>query len=400
MYRRALLVSVAASLAGCSLSPESTSTPDSTREWSQKGTIETVGSSWTAQHGDRARSGTGPQMSEPEMAWSTRLSGSVIQPPSQPLVDGRVVVQARKFSTTAIDALTGDRKWQVEVPDGERLVKPPSLADGWVYTVSKTAVARIDLETGTRETIHRFPESVTIRTSPLIIDGAIIVGVHRNTGSQLIVFDRPAAAPTALSAPAAPRHLAASPDTIYVRTKNTLFAVDIDSWTIQWTHPRLESGHLGDVPLVWNGTVYTGTGDGDLVAVDGATGAQQWQTQLNGTQSFSPTVLDETLYTTDTSGTLYQINPDTGVIQATATAEASEDLPGVASGNIDQSPVVAGNRVLFVTPDGGLASASPSDSGLDLRRLPTFEYRAVAPPAVVRGGLFVSAAPLLYGLRA
>lgn len=400
MYRRALLVSVAASLAGCSLSPESSSTPDNTPDRSQQSTIETVGSSWTTHHGDRARSGTGPQMSEPEMAWSTRLGGSVIQPPSQPLVDGQLVVQARPFSTTALDALTGEQAWEVEVPDGEQLVKPPSLADGWVYTVSRTAVARIDLETGTRETIHQFPESVTIRTSPLIIDDAIIVGVHRNTGSQLIVFDHPAAAPTTLSVPAAPRHLAASPDTLYVRTKNTLFAVDIDSWTVQWTYPRLESGHLGDVPLVWNGTVYTGTGGGDFVAVDGTTGAQQWRTQLNGAQSFSPTVLDETLYTTDIRGTLYQISPNTGAIQATATAEESEDLPGVASGNIDLSPVVAGNRVLFVAPDGGLASASPNESGLDVRRLPTLGYRAVAPPAVVRGALFVSATPLLYGLRA
>ncbi|RDZ50246.1 pyrrolo-quinoline quinone [Haloferax sp. Atlit-4N] len=332
------------------------------------------------------------------MAWSTRLSGSVIQPPSQPLVDGRVVVQARKFSVTAIDMLTGDEEWQVEVPDGEQLVKPPSLSDGWVYTVSQTTVARIHLETGVRETIHQFPASVTIRTSPLIIDGTIVVGVQRNTESQLIVFDQLAASPTVLSMPVAPRHLAANPDTVYVRTKNTLLAVDIGSWTVQWTHSGIEGGHLGDVPLVWNGTIYTGTGGGYFVAVDGTTGVQQWQTQLPGTHSFSPTVLDETLYTTDVSGTLYQISPETGSIQASDTVEASRELPGVALGNIDQSPVVAGDRVLFVAPDGGLASASPSESGLDVHRLPTLEYRAVAPPTVVRGALFVSAAPLLYGL--
>ena len=62
---------------------------------------------------------------------------------------------------------------------------------------------------------------------------------------------------------------------------------------------------------VADGTVFVGSGDSNLYAVDAASGEQQWATETGAVIESSPTVADGTVYVGSNDGNLYAL--DAGV---------------------------------------------------------------------------------------
>jgi outer membrane protein assembly factor BamB len=58
---------------------------------------------------------------------------------------------------------------------------------------------------------------------------------------------------------------------------------------------------------VADGTVYIGSHDKSLYAVDAATGSQQWQFDTSRWVYSSPAVVDGTVYVGDDNGSLYAV---------------------------------------------------------------------------------------------
>ncbi|GGK84703.1 hypothetical protein GCM10009067_41100 [Haloarcula sebkhae] len=173
--------------------------------------------------------------------------------------------------------------------------------------------------------------------------------------------------------------------------------MDLIAETKLWVSQAISDGRPGDAPLVTNETIVTGTGDGAVIALDVESGSQRWRQSIETKHAFSPAVSDTTAYVTDSDGRLYALDLKTGDIIETIRAESVADLPGLAIGNADCSPVISEDAIHFVGPDGVLVTVDQDDFASGVERHRTLQHRLAAPPTVVENALFADALPTVYG---
>lgn len=133
---------------------------------------------------------------------------------------------------------------------------------------------------------------------------------------------------------------------------------------IKW---RFKTGDkVRSTPAVYGGTVFVGSNDGSLYAVDEATGAQKWTFKTGGEVSSSPAVSDGLVYIQSGDGKLYAVDAQSG--KERWRFSAGKELPfrnGVMPveagppgyGLWDfflSSPVVSDGAVFFGAGDGKL----------------------------------------------
>jgi outer membrane protein assembly factor BamB len=83
--------------------------------------------------------------------------------------------------------------------------------------------------------------------------------------------------------------------TVYVGSDDaTLNAIDAASGEARWRFAT--AGAVTSSPAVVNGVVYVGSEGGDVYAVDAATGTQRWQLNTGGTVDSSPVVVGSTVF--------------------------------------------------------------------------------------------------------
>jgi outer membrane protein assembly factor BamB len=83
--------------------------------------------------------------------------------------------------------------------------------------------------------------------------------------------------------------------TVYVGSSDhRVYAIDATSGTEQWHFQTNES--VQSSPAVVNGTVYVGSLDQHVYAIDATSGTEQWRFQTEGQVESSPTVVDSTVY--------------------------------------------------------------------------------------------------------
>jgi len=102
--------------------------------------------------------------------------------------------------------------------------------------------------------------------------------------------------------------------TVYVgSTDNYLYAVDANDGTIQWRFKT--NNKVASSPAVTSGTIYFGSNDGRLYAVDADDGTKQWQFEAEFMVFSSPVVVNGTVYVGSNDGRLYAVNADDGTKQ-------------------------------------------------------------------------------------
>ena len=100
--------------------------------------------------------------------------------------------------------------------------------------------------------------------------------------------------------------------TVYVGSHdNTLYAVDAATGEQEWAFTE-PSRSVYSSPTVVDGTVYVGSYDNTLYAVDAATGEQEWAFETDDSTFSSPTVVDGTVYVGSNDDTLYAVDAATG----------------------------------------------------------------------------------------
>ena len=103
-------------------------------------------------------------------------------------------------------------------------------------------------------------------------------------------------------------------------------------------------------PVVWNGTVYFGSGDGGVYALDSATGDLRWKFQTGDVVHSSPAVSDGVLFVGSWDRNLYALDARTGVEKWRF---QTGDDPVIHNHiGIQSSPAVAGGLVYFGCRDG------------------------------------------------
>ena len=167
---------------------------------------------------------------------------------------------------------------------------------------------------------------------------------------------------------------------------------------VQW---RVQTGGpVQSTPAVANGTVYVGSGDGHLYAVDARTGAERWRFATGHAISSSPGVSAGLVYVGSRDGAYYAVDAGTGTLRWRV--ETGPDAPlawGFESGDLyTASPAVVGGLALFGGSDGQVWAVDATSGAVRWRFRTGGRVRS--SPAVVRGRVYVGSMDgTLYALE-
>jgi outer membrane protein assembly factor BamB/serine/threonine protein kinase len=121
-----------------------------------------------------------------------------------------------------------------------------------------------------------------------------------------------------------------------------LYAVDSATGTEKWVFQT--GGWIRSSPTVVDGTVYVGSNDNTLYAVDAVTGNPVWTFETGGWVKSSPMVVDGTVYVGSNDNTLYAVDSATG----------NQEWAFETGGRVKSSPMVVGGTVYVGSDDHNL----------------------------------------------
>lgn len=182
-------------------------------------------------------------------------------------------------------------KWKFKT--GGRIISSPAVVDGTVYFGSfDENVYAIDAETGAQK--WKFTPESAVSSSPAVAGGLVyftgydgkFYAVDAATGKQKWTFE------TEGERRFAGRHLHGMEPT-------------------GETMPDFWDFYLSS-PAVFSGNVYFGSGDGNVYALDAASGALKWKFKTGNVVHASPAIADGTLFIGSWDSYFYALDPTTG----------------------------------------------------------------------------------------
>jgi outer membrane protein assembly factor BamB/serine/threonine protein kinase len=144
-------------------------------------------------------------------------------------------------------------------------------------------------------------------------------------------------------------------DTVYVgSTDNRVYALDATDGTVQWGSPTDDS--VFSSPAVVDDTVYVGSTDGSVYALDTVDGSIRWTFETDDGVSFdssvhsSPAVVNDTLYAGSDGRTVYALETGSTIRYDGKVTWAC----GSSSGPVRSSPAVADSTVYVGSNDNSV----------------------------------------------
>lgn len=156
---------------------------------------------------------------------------------------------------------------------------------------------------------------------------------------------------------------------------------------------RLQTeGTVRSTPAILGSTVYVGSGDGRLYAIDRANGTPRWTFDAGSAITSSPAIADGIVFFGTHDDDFYALAVDDGnLIWHLETGPALPFPWGYESGDVyTSSPTVVGETVLFGSGDGRVYAVE-ARTGTVLWKYRT-EGRVRSSPAVVDGAVYVGSA--------
>ncbi|WP_435349279.1 PQQ-binding-like beta-propeller repeat protein [Haloarchaeobius sp. HRN-SO-5] len=166
---------------------------------------------------------------------------------------------------------------------------------------------------------------------------------------------------------------------------NTVVGAELTGGDELW---RFEIGNrIYSSPAVADGTVFVGSLDTNLYAVDAETGEEQWRFETDTQIDSSPTVVDGTVFVGGVDTNLYAVDAGTGDVQwRFVTDDRIESTPTVADGTVF---VGSFNGNLYALDVDGDGSPRSDDGILD------FGVPGILAGVGAVGGLSIAARYLL-----
>jgi len=123
--------------------------------------------------------------------------------------------------------------------------------------------------------------------------------------------------------------------TVYVGSSdNNLYALDAGTGDREWEYAA-GGDILDSSPTVANGTVYVGSHNNSLHAIDAVTGNQEWSYATGDLIDSSPTIANGTVYVGSNDNSLYAIDAVTGDKEwSYATGDLIDSSPTIANGTV------------------------------------------------------------------
>ncbi|MDB4908808.1 MAG: Pyrrolo-quinoline quinone [Gemmatimonadetes bacterium] len=297
------------------------------------------------------------------LRWKHAAGSAVFSSPA--VAEGLVVLANRAGVIEAFDARDGHVAWTHRT--GATLPFPWGHETGDIYHSSPVVVGHrvyigagdgalyaLDLHTGA--TIWKSMTEGRVRSSPAVANGAVYVG---SADGYLYAFDATTGArrwrfaTTGVTLESKKfgfdrRTVQASPavsgNSVFVGSRDGfLYAVDATTGAEKWRYDHQVSW-VNTSPAVKDGVVYAGSSDKQFVqAVDATTGVEKWR-KLTGLTWASPAIAGNVLYSGEGGGKVTAHDLATGAILWRFASE----------GPVFGSPVASGDLVVFGSTDGSV----------------------------------------------
>lgn len=266
---------------------------------------------------------------------------------SPAVADGTVYVGDLLGVLHAVDADSGRSRWQF--PTGAEIKSSPVVA-GDLVLIGSYDEHFYGVDRATGEARWSLQTEGPVHATPGRHDGlawvtgcdAVLRGVRITDGIEMLRFDSGA-------------YTAASPaiaeGTLYYGTfNNEVLAVDVGAGELRWRyeHPERHFPYYASAALADDLVIAAGR-DKLIHALDRQTGEARWTFRARARFDSSPAVAGGRVYAGNADGRLYVLDLETG-------EKVSEFHAGAA---IMGSPAVAGGRIVFGTQDGTLFALGP-----------------------------------------
>ncbi len=310
----AACASTAAGLAGCLGSDDER---DSSGDTDGSGPLGIGGDdtlvtpdSWPMYGVDARNTGHHPDTTGPKddvtVRWTVEADDSFETSPA--VVDGTLYAGSHDNYLYAIDVETGETEWRADL--GTLVRYNPAVVDGTVYNGAHTDMYALEADSGD-ELWHeqlergRWGHAVPVGSDVYVTDGYSLISFGGETGDQNQVaglHDGASAAP------------AVADGLAFVGTWDQLRAIDLETGEVEWQFKN-EDGERMTVsdPAVVDGTVYIGSSDHNLYAIDADTGDEKWRFEESSDTIYSsPSVTDGSVYIGSSDNYIYSVDANTG----------------------------------------------------------------------------------------
>ena len=318
--------------------------------------------------GDAQHSGIYQQLGVPLLhgiKWKFKTGGAVISTPA--VIDGTAYFGSNDHYLYAVNLADGLQRWKFKT--GSRVTSSPAVYNGAVYFASYDGnIYAVDAKSG--EQRWKFASEGERRFMGRHLHGADPAGE-----SMPDPFD------FYLSSPAI------DADTVYVGSGDgNVYALDAQSGTLRW---KFRTGNVVHAsPAIANGMVYIGSWDSYFYALDAKTGQERWRFKTGedheianqvGIQS-SALIADGTVYFGCRDSNLYALDAASGAKKWVYSNKGSWVI---------STPIAKEGTLYFATSDSALFNAVDAKSGALKYSLSFHHWPMFSSPAIAGRNLYI-----------
>ncbi len=300
------------------------------------------------------------------IAWTFRTPGQFIASPA--VAGGTVYEGGTDGVLYALDRKTGALEWKFAA--GDRIVSSPAVTAGIVYFLSYDGnLYAVDAKRGALR--WKFATGGERR----------FAAKHLH-GSKPVAETMPDPWDCYLSSPAVWK------GTVYFGSSDTyVYAVDAKSGALRWKFKT--GGVVHASPALSGGTLYIGSWDTYFYALDAATGAEKWRFKTGDDENIhNQTGIQASAAVAD--GTVYFGSRDSHVYALDAATGAERWAFATANSWVNNTPAVRGGKVYAATSDTGLVyeldgRTGKPDFSFSVRKWPVFASLALSGDMLYAG---------------
>jgi outer membrane protein assembly factor BamB len=318
--------------------------------------------------GDAQHSGIYQQLGVPLLhgiKWKFKTGGAVISTPA--VIDGTAYFGSNDHYLYAVNLADGLQRWKFKT--GSRVTSSPAVYNGAVFFASYDGnIYAVDAKSG--EQRWKFASEGERRFMGRHLHGADPAGE-----SMPDPFD------FYLSSPAI------DADTVYVGSGDgNVYALDAQSGTLRW---KFRTGNVVHAsPAIANGMVYIGSWDSYFYALDAKSGQERWRFKTGedheianqvGIQS-SALIADGTVYFGCRDSNLYALDAASGAKKWVYSNKGSWVI---------STPIAKEGTLYFATSDSALFNAVDAKSGALRYSLSFHHWPMFSSPAIAGRNLYI-----------
>lgn len=290
-----------------------------------------------------------------------------------------------------LNTVNGKQAWSKNI--GEKSVEP-AVSKDLLFVGTDKGLYAIFKETGR----IKWEKSIgDISSKPSIANNLVIVGCSTgeiyafdiDSGKTIWTFKLPDSA--AISK--------VQDDTIYISSGDTCYCYNIANSELLWEYET--DGKITQPPVINDHTIYFGSWDGNLYALDSVTGNLRWKHETGWGIVTKPTISNEMVFVGSLDNHFYALNENNGELEWLFPCKAA----------IHSSPVVYGEYVFFGCDDGRFYALNKKDGELAWSFTPGYfiddnnvnnyiTTPIISSPTVENGVVYISTKGNVYALDA